>query len=470
VDAVPETSGELLADEISQAQEQLARALVHARIGEDPALAGQVRELGERAAHLLAGLLRMSRLHSADNSAFNKPAEDLAQALADLHALLGSIHLVAVEDQIYVNEIRIRTGDKVSSIRELSSELQRHNVGGITFHLPLDQVAVRRLVSALAGAPSPREPRNTLTRLLIEHGISAVDFVGRYRFRMADEGGGEAESTDARNFLDRVVAAADEAFQNLASGRNPNALPLRRLVSELLDRGLQNPDVWNDPESSEPEAGGLPVQQLRVLRLALLLGSAMGLPQSALQDLGVAALYHDCGYADQKAAAPGGGVPFEQHPACGARLLLRQKGFHEGKMRRVLAVLQHHRDANAQPRPGLFGRILRIAEDYDTLSQRNSALTPPMALAAMARWAGTRYDPILLQLFVNVLGCYPPGTFLRVADGRVFRVAVPAGRAESFAQPLARCVRLANGTPAPWDARPEDLRDAGPATVVHPPR
>ena len=48
-------------DDLSRAQEDLGRALGRARIGEDRALANQVRELGERPAHLLSGLLRMTR-------------------------------------------------------------------------------------------------------------------------------------------------------------------------------------------------------------------------------------------------------------------------------------------------------------------------------------------------------------------------------------------------------------------------
>ncbi|HVO09603.1 MAG TPA: hypothetical protein VMX54_02510 [Vicinamibacteria bacterium] len=448
-----------LGDEIARAQEQLGRALLRARIGEDPALANQVRELGERAAHLMAGLLRMSRMHSPDNSAFAKPTEDLARALAQLHDLLGSVHLVAVEDQVYVNEIRIRTGEKVSSIRELSGELQRHNVGGITFHAPLGGAAIRQLVGALAAAPAPREPRNTLARALAAAGVEDLELLGRYRFRMADEGGGTEESHDARGFLERMMVAADEAFQNLAAGRSPNALPLRRLVVELLERGLINADVW---ESPEPD--GFVAQQVRVTRLALLLGTAVGLPAAAVQDLGVAALYHDSGYAacepDAAAAAT-----LAEHPARGARLLLRQKGFHEGKMRRVLSVLQHHRDASASPRPGLFGRILRIAEDYDTLVRGGAA--PPGALAAMAKWVGTRYDPVLLQLLVNRLGAYPPGTLVRVPDGRIFRVAQPTdGRAESFSRPLARAVRLADGAAAPSGGRPVDLGGVALAVVA----
>ena len=182
-----ETPLTVAADDLERAQEELARALGRARIGEDRALANQVRELGERLAHLLAGLLRMTRLHSPDNNAFNKPVEELHHTLVQLHELLGSVHLVAVEDQVYVNDIRIRAGDKASSLRDLSTELQRHNVGGITFHLPLDGPAVRALIAAVGGAAAASEPSNALVRALHAAGLSGLEMQGRFRFRMAAE-------------------------------------------------------------------------------------------------------------------------------------------------------------------------------------------------------------------------------------------------------------------------------------------
>ena len=93
----------------------------------------------------------------------------------------------------------------------------------------------------------------------------------------------------------------------------------------------------------------------------------------------------------------------------------------------MLAILQHHRDANDRLHPGLFGRILRVAEDYDTLSRRGGKLSPTMALAAMQKWAGTRYDAVLLQLLVNALGAYPPGALLKLEE----RARRPLGRARS---------------------------------------
>ena len=449
-----------MTDDLSRAQEALARALGRARIGEDRALANQVRELGERLAHLLSGLLRMTRLHSPDNSAFNKPVEDLHTTLVQLNDLLGSVHLVAVEDQVYVNDIRIRAGDKASSIRELGAELHRHNTGGITFHVPLDGPGIRALIGALGSPPAAEEPRNNLARALHAAGVSGIELLGRFRFRMASEDA--AEMSDPRDLVSRALAAADEAFQNLAAGRVPNPLPLRRLVTEILERDAAGEELWTDPAEASPFA----LHQLRVAQLSLLVGRATGLSQSILQDLGVAALYHDCGYAAGAAASDGVGVSFERHGAAGARLMIRQRGFHEAKMRRVLAVLQHHRDANDRLHPGLFGRILRVAEDYDTLARRSGKLSPTMALAAMLKWAGTRYDTVLLQLLINALGAYPPGAVLRLEDGRIVRSATPARGPETFSEPLARCLRLADGSPAPTDLPLVDLRGGGPVQLL----
>jgi len=266
------------------------------------------------------------------------------------------------------------------------------------------------------------------------------------------------EVSDARDLVSRAVAATDEAFQNLAAGRVPNPLPLRRIVTELLERDLSAEELWRDSADAPPYA----MHQVRVAHLSLLVGSALGLPSNVRQDLGVAALYHDCGYA------AGESVPFEQHTLAGASLLLRQKGFNEAKTRRVLAVLQHHRDASDASAPGLFGRILRVSEDYDTLARRSGKLSPTMALALMLKWAGTRYDPVLLQLLVNVLGAYPPGTLLQLEDGRVVRSVCSAGGPETFAAPIARLVRLADGSAAPPDFPAVDLKAAGHLKVLRP--
>ena len=96
-------------DELAQAQATLGRSIDRARAGEDPQLAGIVREKGEQMVGLLFGLLRMSRSYAPENPALNQPIGELTSTIARLVGLLGALQLVAVEEQVYLNEIRVRT-------------------------------------------------------------------------------------------------------------------------------------------------------------------------------------------------------------------------------------------------------------------------------------------------------------------------------------------------------------------------
>ena len=115
-------------DDLSQAQRVLSQTLGKARAGEDRELAQRVRENGEALGQMLAGLLKMTRVHAADHRAFDAPIAEFCRALSSLVDLLGTVHLVAVEDQAYLNEMRLRSEGR-PGLRELGGELRRHNVG-----------------------------------------------------------------------------------------------------------------------------------------------------------------------------------------------------------------------------------------------------------------------------------------------------------------------------------------------------
>ena len=174
--------------------------------------------------------------------------------------------------------------------------------------------------------------------------------------------------------------------------------------------------------------------------VALATARAAGFPSAFLQDLGIAALLHDTGYLSQ--GIGDGPAAFARHPLEGARVVLRQRGFHEAKVRRLRAVLEHHRDLatpSARPTPG--GAILRLAEDYANVNRFfGTRVLRADALGAMVKGGGTLYHPVLVQVMVNALGRHPPGTLLELEDGRLVRVAAPARSPELWAKPLVRPV------------------------------
>ncbi|MFZ5442514.1 MAG: HD-GYP domain-containing protein [Myxococcota bacterium] len=422
-------------DELQRAQASLGRAVARARAGEDPVLAAQVRERGEQFANLFTGLVRMGHVHAATNHAFDQPTADLKRVLDGLLELLGPVHLVTVEDQVYLNEVRLKVHAEGAQ-KGLGPELARHHLGGVSFHAPLTVEQVRAVVSVLAGKPAAEHPRAVLVDQLRAAGVNSVEVVGLQRFRMSSDATPAAGvSATEQGLVARVAREVEQSWDLLVAGRQPNMLALRRLVTEVLQADPGHVELWLAPRGTATPHGW---HAWRVAQVTLLIARGLGLPPSVQQDFGVAALLHDVGYA-----VPG--ASFEGHPMTGARLLLKQLGFHEAKVRRLDAVLHHH-GAFTSHLP-LVARAVRLAEDFDTAT-RAGGLSPPEALAWLAAGAGREFDPVLTQVLINALGLYPPGTYLALEDGRIVLCASAVRRPELFAKPLTVLIRRADGSAA----------------------
>lgn len=110
-------------------------------------------------------------------------------------------------------------------------------------------------------------------------------------------------------------------------------------------------------------------------------------------------------------------------------MLLNLKQLGEMNPRMVIGVFEHHLnyDLSGYPRLfrkkelRLFGRILQIADAYDELTTprvyRRVPYTPGQALAIMLRRRGVDYDPILLKIFMGVVGIFPIGSLLLLDTG-----------------------------------------------------
>jgi len=430
------------------AQAHLGQALERAQ-GNAGGLAEVVRDLGLRFVQQLTGLLRLARMHALDNEAFNKPVSDFAETITDLAGVLGAIHVVAVEDQVYVNDVRVRLQNEEGA--KLTNILRLHNVGGISFHSVLGETEIRALVECINASPARGARRRGLRRALKHMGVHGVDLAGVFLFKMGDEDDEALKSTV--RMMERSHSVVEDAWASVGEQRVPNPLPIRRSVTEMLASGLAAEGLWDRFDDAAPHSR----HSVRVARYALLMGGAIGLNPASMQDLGVAAVFHDIGYVAREGAVPaargrpaqpGFPPPFERHGSAGARMLLKQRGFHEARVHRIRATLEHHKDhADPSGRPSLFARIIRIAEDFDNFSaSRQASFSPAVALERMVPLAGTSYDPVLFKVFMNQVGKYPPGTLLELADGRIVcsrsLVRVP----EAFDTPECFVVRQSDGS------------------------
>jgi HD domain len=448
-------------------QERLDRAWQSATQADDRELAARIRDEGHRLVFLLNGLVKATRLYSLDNQALDAPSRELAQVLSGLLETLGAVHVVLVEDQAYVNDVRLRVRPSEQPvIDQFGAELGRHEVGALSFHQCIDGPGLKQLAQAVSGPAEGAEAASALGKRLRE--LGDIEVSGRWRFRVGDEtpSGPKAYA----DVLGRAEATLRDVLGRLAAGRMPNPLPVRRAVIDLVESLRTRPERAALAPFAGPEGAG-ERHLLSVCQLSLMLGQALGLEDAALSDLGVAAIFHDVGSLRVQDA--------ERHPLAGARVLLGQRGFSEAKVRRLLAVVEHHDDYLDMRRddlsPSLFARILHLVEDYDLLITHHPgqapALSPAVALAQMWSGRGVKYDPILIALFAQVLGLYPPGTLLELSDGR-WGVTVSGGRnRERFAHPVVKIVRAASGKlpPAIVDLDLYDWQDeVGVRRVVDP--
>jgi len=175
------------------------------------------------------------------------------------------------------------------------------------------------------------------------------------------------------------------------------------------------------------------LHSVNVMVLSLLLGKAIGLSTTELQDLGVAALLHDVG----KTALPER-VRFREDGFTPAQFKLYQEhvghSLNLGKQlglnpRVLLAMAQHHEMADGTGFPlgvradkiAPASCILALINRYDNLCNPGSpanALTPHEALSLIFAQMKERFDGNTLSAFIRMMGVYPPGSVVQLQDGR----------------------------------------------------
>jgi len=181
-----------------------------------------------------------------------------------------------------------------------------------------------------------------------------------------------------------------------------------------------------------------------VMVISLLLGKALGLPLAEMHTLGVAALVHDLGksklpermrytdpgFSDSEIQLYREHVPHSL--AMAQRMALPPEA--------LAAVAEHHEMMDGSGFPlqlrgdklSTAGKILALVNHYDNLcnpARLVNALTPHEALSLIFAQMKSRFDSLTLGAFIRMMGVYPPGSVVQLAnDGFAIVVSVNSAR------------------------------------------
>ena len=159
-------------------------------------------------------------------------------------------------------------------------------------------------------------------------------------------------------------------------------------------------------------------QTERLTTYTVALAQAMGLPAPSVSTLGAAAALHDIGRVNAPERRPAGKTSrhkhavkaTQKHPQMAAELIGNLHGFAAC----VPAILYHHEcyDGSGYPERlkgnsiPLEARILAVTDwfsDITTDQATRPALSIKEALAQLKEHSGTRFDPAIVEVFVDVV-------------------------------------------------------------------
>lgn len=172
---------------------------------------------------------------------------------------------------------------------------------------------------------------------------------------------------------------------------------------------------------------------VNVTVLTLLLGKALGMQTDALRDLGVAAFLHDVGKTrlpDRARLVDASFTPdeyrlYQTHVAQGVALA-RQMEL-SADVQHTIGLHHEMMDGSGFPRQARgpeitqSGKVLALVNRYENMCnplRPSAAITPHEALSMIFSQMKDKHDITVLAAFIRMMGVYPPGSVVQLADGR----------------------------------------------------
>lgn len=304
------------------------------------------------------------------------------------------------------------------------------------------------------------EPIIWLTKGLTAENIQWVELVKKSKSPRDNRESSYKDKAErrARAIRDYTYAKAsiEEVAQKIKSRKSEVGIRKTvRVVQDMVTNLIEDDEVYAAISTLRVFDDYTFTHSVNVAMLSMCIGRRINLSRRNLVNLGICALFHDLGKIEiptevlhKKDKLNDSELKLiEEHSLNSARLLLILKASPDSKARILVPMFEHHLkyDLSGYPHTDwknpltLFGKIISIADKYDTLTSsrayRKSLLSPDRALGYMFDRAGKDYDPTLIKVFINILGVYPVGTLLRL-DTDELALVVSSPSREFYKRPL----------------------------------
>ena len=260
----------------------------------------------------------------------------------------------------------------------------------------------------------------------------------------------------ARKDYSCIMASFKEVAQKVAGKGQAGMRKIVRVVQDMVTHIIDDIEVFTAISTLRVFDDYTFTHSINVAILSMCMGKRINLSRNSLERLGICALFHDLGkikvpheiLSKQGKLNASDFKKLEEHSLNSARLIIKLRTTRDRKAKILLPPFEHHLkyDLSGYPHVNwkkpltLFGRIIAIADVYDAITSprvyRKAILSPDRALGLMLEGSGKEFDPILIKVFINMLGIYPVGTILKLNTDELALVESLSPRKDEI-RPLA---------------------------------
>jgi putative nucleotidyltransferase with HDIG domain len=379
-------------------------------------------------------LMKVSQIYDQRNVALDQVVQGTLELINHFLESEGSFSLQVIRDGVFINRKRLKIGvDSYIGFKFVLEQLQKKRVGEIRILEVLDEHTLKEFVYHLMNLNDGDEGNaqklgDDLSRL----GIESFAFDPLEVFEEDEFFAGE---TDPKEAGKRLFFETVGVIKGVVTGINEkqfiDARKLKRMVQGAVNLMVKDESILLGLTTIKNYDEYTFNHCVNVAVYSLAVGRRLGFSKKMLAELGITALLHDIGKAK---------IPKEiinkpdkldddewklirEHPLTGVEMMLKIKQLGEMSPKMVIGVFEHHLncDLTGYPKPirkkelTLFGKIIKIADCYDAMTTprayRKKAYRPEQALAIMVR-DKNGFDPILLKVFIGIMGIYPIGSLV----------------------------------------------------------
>jgi HD-GYP domain-containing protein (c-di-GMP phosphodiesterase class II) len=409
---------------------------------------------GQQLTTALSSAVRTAGYYDAGNAVMQKASSDLMALLLEAHEEIGSVGFSVHSHCVFVDKVRVSTS--VSTYGRFTSLMQlfeEWRINTLAFAPGVTDDELTQVLTLLARTrPTGTEDLGDILRsrqLSKVHAESVEPGTGR-------------EAQAIAPLL--VYAAAMHLGVNLNETTgfiDPGTVRRARHVTQcVVDEILRDPSSLLTLTTIKDFDRYLILHSTNVAVLSTILGQRLGLDKPMLGELCLAGFLHDAGKLGVDpdvlnkpgALDPKEWAAMQRHPIMAANALLGGQRLTPSIMRSVVVAFEHHLNYDFTGYPpariktslSLFGGIVSIADRFDALTTarvyRKVNLTPPEAVVIIVQGIGTHFDPVLVKLFVEVMGLYPTGTVVVLGSGEAGVVCRPPAVGTPLDRPHVRVI------------------------------